>query len=124
MAFSGSTVSLGNLDGARDAFAAEQLSVTTAAVVTLTVATYNPSTKVDDGTSVNQPANAALITQQTATNTVNFTMDGTTPTTGATGIGHTLLTNDNVVVFGLQNLKNFKMIATTGTCSVFITYFR
>lgn len=57
-------------------------------------------------------------------NNVNYTLDGTTPTVGATG-GMPLNTADTSAfsIVGLANIQRFKAISVTGSGSVAILFF-
>lgn len=46
------------------------------------------------------------------TNAINYTYDGTAPTTSA---GHTIPTNGTVEIVGNQNIKNVKLIRSGGS---------
>ena len=102
-------------------FAFEQIALT-ASAQTLTAATYNPSTHVADG-----KAQAALISFEdtAATDIFRFTLDGTAPVGGATGLGkgHMLANLDSVMIVGYMLISKLQFIgANTGKISV--TYFR
>jgi hypothetical protein len=52
---------------------------------------------------------AALVTVETAS--INFTIDGTTPTyTAGTNVGHTLVAGQSMLILGHRNIMNFLAI--------------
>ena len=64
-------------------------------------------------------AKAALITIESGS--INFTMDGTTPTTTATtNIGHTLVSNDSILVTDWENVKRFQWINSVSSSGVIV----
>ena len=70
--------------------------------------------------SLTVPATAthALVSVDVGANTIRWTRDGTSPTTA---VGHALQAGDMIEV---ENLSNFKMISTTGTSTVQVSYHR
>lgn len=104
----------------RRSFAFERISgISTAAVVTLTAATYGHYSATGDN---RVPARAAIISVEV--DSIRYTTDGTTPTTGASGVGHRANPDDVITLEGLQEIKNFKMIGETATAVVSVTYLR
>lgn len=114
----------------KKSYATEQLSVTTAAVVTPTadkvdnVLTGTAVMTTTDGGSQGLPpqggkASAALLTF--VSNAVWATFDGTTPSTTN---GVNFAGGDSVLLQGYQNIKNLKLIGNGGTCTVNVTYFK
>lgn len=89
----------------------EKISVGNSEAVGLTAAEINPTNE--------PPAYGAFIT--VADQTISVKMDGGTPTASD---GHLVTTTDSLVVHGTPNLNNLKMIATTGTAVVSVTYLR
>ena len=89
------------------------LSVTSGAVVTLDAAKVLHATY--------GPAQAVMLSIETAA--IRRTMDGTTPTTGAAGVGGILASGDSLLLAGGGNVKNLKMIAVSTTAPVQVDYF-
>ena len=76
------------------------------AATSFTAAKISPS--ADAGT-VGNKCRAVLITVESGS--INFTIDGTTPTaTAGTNIGHTLNAGDSMVISSFENVKRFLMI--------------
>jgi len=65
------------------------------------------------------PCRAVFVTVRTQS--ISFRIDGED---AAADSGHIVAANENILIHGLQNLLNLKMIATTGTASVSVTYLR
>ena len=53
---------------------------------------------------------------------LNFTVDGTTPTTGATGVGHYAQAGDKLTITGEEDIRKFQCIAATATVTVACSY--
>ena len=85
-----------------------QLSVTTSAVVTLTVPT--------GATTV------VICLRYGASSSINYSTDGTTPTTGATGNGRQLTAGQCVGYNGPKYISGFQAIATTATTAIDVEY--
>ena len=102
----------------------ESLSVTTGAVVTLTATKYISKTLTGYPNPTEQKVLAEQAFITVVTNTVRWTVDGTTPTTGATGTGHDAAAGDVIVLDGHDAILSFKVIAATGTGTLKVTYFR
>lgn len=86
-----------------------QLSVTTAATVTLTIPTG--------------AVYATIGLRQGAASCINYSTDGsTTPTTGATGNGKQICAGQTVSYSGAKYLSNFQAIATTATTAIDVEY--
>ena len=93
----------------------ETLSVLTSATKTFTAA------QIQDATKQNHYAQRAFCTLSGGQ--MNFSFDGaTTPTTGATGVGHYAQSGDQIVLTGWQDIQNFTAIAATGTVSLTCSY--
>ena len=88
------------------AFAYEALTVTNAAAVSLTQATYDA-------------ARCALITVED--NPIRFRTDGTAPTTSE---GHYVSPGDSIEVHFSADIFHFKAIATAGNAKLKVTYSR
>jgi hypothetical protein len=56
-------------------------------------------------------------------NSIRRTFDGTTPTTGATGVGGVIAAGDSLFLSGGVNVAKLKMIAHTTTAPVQVDYF-
>lgn len=94
----------------------EQLSIGKDAVVAFTAA------KIYHAGQYQQYAQEAKCT--VTTGAINYTVDGTTPTTTATGVGHTANIGDVLTIAGYDNISSFQAIAVTSTSStVTCTYF-
>ena len=90
----------------RGAFAYEAVTVTNAAAIGLTLATYSN-------------AETALITVES--NPVRVRYDGTAPTTTE---GHLLSSGDTIMLNSTEDIYNFKAIATGGNAALKVTYSR
>lgn len=88
---------------------------------TATEAVSNSVVKtLDDlGFSATQVAAADEMRLTAYDSDASYTYDGTTPTTG--GIGHYIALEENVLIRGNDNIRNFKIIGITGTCNIFVT---
>ncbi len=76
------------------------------------------------GTWTGQRATGAFITVED--NSINFTLDGSTPTqTGGTNVGHRLDAGQSRYIAGAQNVANFRCIDRTAgsAATVKATYF-
>lgn len=109
------------------AFARESLSITTGAVVTLTAATYAPLPSPTPGNQVpwgRRRATSARIA--VLTNSINFTEEGTTPVTGASGTGTGTIcgTADTITLSSFEAIAKFKAIGTTATSIIEVVYYR
>lgn len=93
-----------------EAFAREQLSVST--VASLTAATFQEAGKV--------PAIAAYLT--VSDGIVCYRVDGTNPP--AALAEHVLAPGGYILLTGINNLRNFRAIALSGTVTLQVTYFR
>lgn len=105
----------------------EAISATTGGVVTLTASKYATTTVFghnSGGTPIPQTviAEDALIT--VTGNAIRWTVDGTDPTTGATGTGHDAAVADVIILEGFDAIRRFKAIGQTGTGVLHVTYFR
>lgn len=71
-------------------------------------------------TSLTVPANAthAWVSNDVGSNTIRWTRDGTSPTAS---VGHALQAGDAMEI---DNLSNFRMISTTATATVQVSYHR
>ena len=63
------------------------------------------------------PATYGLFSVET--DNVRFRVDGASPTAS---VGHLLLPNQNVEIFGAENLKNLKFIRTNGDATIQASY--
>ena len=89
-----------------DAFAFESITVSTA-VKSFTAATMN---------------NARVATCTTETDSIRYRFDSGDPTSS---VGHSVAANSSLTVYGINNLKNFKMIRSgSGDATVRCTYSR
>lgn len=109
---------LGRRPDIMDAFTHEVLSVG-ASVVSLTASTYNPTTNAETGTLSNIPAQGALITVEG--DAVRFYEDASSPS--ATD-GHLVAVDGSVNVYGINNLRNFRVVAVNATATLRVTYYR
>ena len=115
------------INGSRPAYAREAVGTLTSAKG-LTLATY------DTGTNVSSPYNhyarvkhpeEALIQVKTAT--INWTVDGSTPTTTATtDVGFLAAVGDIISISGYQSIKAFQCINAVGSsgATIEVVYFR
>jgi hypothetical protein len=95
---------------AGDAFAYEAITVADTAVG-FTVATYAPTGRPS--------AKMVLITVETQP--LRYRLDGVAPTTSE---GHALVATDMRYVVGANNIRNFRMVRSTGSsATVRVTYF-
>ena len=92
----------------------ETLSVLTSAVKTFTAAS------IVDTTKHQQIADVAYCS--VSVGAINFTMDGTTPTTGSTGVGHPIAVGQTFSVTGIAYIRAVQMIAQSTTATVYCTY--
>ena len=62
----------------------------------------------------------------TATNSINYTLEGTAPTADAgTALGQKAFVNDVVSIFEYNNIRQFKAIRSAGVSATLrVTYFR
>ena len=97
------------------AYAYEAITVSTTAIgITATVVDPGEATNASEG-----PAGTAFLTVET--NSIRFTLDGTTP---EAAVGHLLAAGDSLIIRGLQNIRNLRMIRATADASVKVTVFR
>jgi hypothetical protein len=62
-----------------------------------------------------------LITVETAS--INFCMDGTTPTaTAGTNLGHTLTSGQSLLIYGIESIKNLKIINSVNASGAIVKY--
>lgn len=54
---------------------------------------------------------------------VKYYVNGSTPTTGVTGSGHTLRFGDALTLDESAELSNFKVIAISPTATLYVTYY-
>ena len=94
----------------------EVLPFTSGGVVTFT------SAKVNDVTKSPPKAVEAFIFVYGASG-INFTVDGTTPTTSTSGVGIQIPANGTYDIVGQENVRDFQAIGTTGTGNIYATYF-
>lgn len=103
----------------------EEVAVSTTAV-SLSASKYKVSTvhnsSVVSHTVQNTWAEQAFIT--VVSNAIRWTVDGTTPTAGATGTGHDAVANDIIVLDGSDAIRQFKAIRATADATLKVTYFR
>jgi uncharacterized membrane protein len=92
----------------------ETLSVATTGTTAFTAA------KIEDITKFQTNAQSAFCTVAVAT--INYTYDGTTPTTTTSGVGHKALAGTWFIITGHARLKNFLAIGETATSTVTCTY--
>ena len=105
---SGNVPIMQRIAGNHPAFAYEVFTVSTTALI-LTAATYAPG---------DRKAQTAYITVES--NGVNFTYEGTTPTSS---VGHNVAAGGSVTISGYKNIQNFKMIRSGGAdATVKVTY--
>lgn len=90
-----------------------RLEVTSAAVVPLTTA------KVQHPTY--GPCQAVLVTVEDQS--IRRTLDGTTPTTGADGVGAIMVDGSSLLIQGGLSVANLKMIAVGTSGIVQVDYF-
>lgn len=107
----------------------EELSATTGGVISLTATKYrvvtNPTAQSGVGGTQMQPTVlASLAMVQVTANAARYTLDGTTPTTGATGTGFDAAAGDFIVLDGFEAIRLFKIIGATATATVKVCYFR
>lgn len=95
--------------GTYSPFAEETLTITNAAVVTLTSTSY--ASIVRDG--------EAVITIET--NPIRYWFSGTHP---STTVGHLALPTDVIILKNTDQIKNFHCIATGGNSTLSVSYFR
>lgn len=95
-------------------FAFESVTVSTSAVG-LTSATYAPAGE--------QAAVEAFVTVETAA--IAYLFDGTTPTVGATILGHQASSTASFRIRSASDIQNFLAIRTGGSdATIRVTYFR
>ena len=94
-------------------FSFEQLSIGSGSASSLTAGTYNPSAAA--------PAREAFITVRSAD--IRYRLDGTVPT-ASVGHFHSGTQNVPLVLTGFTEISNFRAIATSGTATIDITYYR
>lgn len=83
----------------------------------LTAAEYDPTTSTSE---TGRQARRAMITVETAA--ARYTLDGTAPTTA---LGHLLAIGQIVFIDGINNIRRFRAIRTTGSSAdLRVTYFR
>lgn len=91
-------------------------------ITTNTVAQYIPTVMLNYPTVeglMGLRVKAALVTVEGGS--INFTMDGTTPTTTAsTNLGHTLVSNDSILITDWENVKNFQWINSVASSGVIV----
>lgn len=108
------------------AFARESISVTSGAVVSLSPTIYDPASTTAKGNQMPVgygKARAARIAVRIAD--INFTEDGTTPTTTTTGTGTPAGDRDVISLETHQAIANFKAIAqTAANATLEVTYYR
>jgi hypothetical protein len=92
----------------------ETLTVLTSAVKSFTTA------NIEDVTKGQQNALSVFCTVLVAN--INYTFDGTTPTTGDTGVGHRGAVGTWFKITGHARIKAFQAIAATATSTVTCTY--
>lgn len=116
-------------DRGANAYAREDLVVTTGAVVTLSTALLNNTAGLTGNPTPSGGVNpnytrATYVRVAVNLNDINFTLDGTDPQTGA-GIGENLAATDAKpyleLSYGLA--KRLKMIASTTNTDVSVEYF-
>lgn len=83
-------------------------------------AQYALSVGSSSPTSLTVPATAthAWVSVDPSANTIRWTRDGTSPTAS---VGHALVAGDSMEI---DNLSNFRMISTTSTSTVQVSYHR
>jgi len=93
----------------------EVISVLTSGVKTFTAAS------IKDDTKQGHYAKRAFCTVYGGQ--LNFTYDGvTTPTTGATGVGHYLQNGDSIAFDRYSDIRDFQAIAATATVTLTCSY--
>jgi hypothetical protein len=82
-------------------------TVTPTSSTGVTTSFYNDSSR---------QAKTILVTVET--NTVTFTMDGTTPTNAAgTNAGHYLLAGESIIIKGINNIRAFRCVDTVAAAA-------
>jgi len=95
-----------------DAFAKEATqAVDNATAVSPTAATVQPTGDI--------PAKAMLVTVEDQP--ARFYVDGSTPTAA---LGHSVPAESSFVIFGVNNIKNFAIIAESTNIALTMTYYR
>lgn len=101
----------------REAFASEQLtSIVTA--LPLTSTKFKNFTALGTVGDIAKSATVALLTQET--NSIRYTMDGTTPTDT---VGTLLLAGQSLVIQGMGKIQKFQFIRVTNDGTLTVTYF-
>jgi hypothetical protein len=90
-----------------------QISAVSGGQYALSVGSVSPTLLTVPGTATH-----AFLSVDPSSNTIRWTRDGVSPT--AT-VGHALVGGDSVEI---DNLSNFRMIATTGSATVQVSYHR
>lgn len=107
------------VNGARHAFAFEQITVdNTAGGKGATAATAFPRV-ISGGSSFDHGAEEAFISIET--DQVRYTLDGTAPTSS---LGHILEAGDILQLIGRDMIVKLRMIRVTTNAAVSVTYFR
>jgi len=97
------------------------VTVTTGGVVTLDSTKYIKQTGTNAGSLI--MAKSAFITFEVASGGLRWTIDGSTPVTGAAPkLGHLAGDGDSLVIHG-EAIRAFKVIGETGTGYIQVTYY-
>jgi hypothetical protein len=101
---------LSDVLGTGHGFLAEEgLTATTSVGITSTI--IKP-------TAANIPAQVALITNGDATIRCRYRLSAAAPTAS---VGHVLPAGDSFLLFGTQNIRNFRVIGESGSPVVYVT---
>jgi hypothetical protein len=103
------------------AFAGPEMNMETLSPTTTVIATPTAAS-IQDVTKSPQGAIEAFITVGGAGG-ITFTIDGTTPTTGSSGVGHQVPVGSIIDLIGHSKIRNFQAIGTTTTSTLTCTYF-
>ena len=95
----------------------ESVQTVSSTAVGITAATIKPSTGLFKG----QQAKAVFITIET--DAIRIILDGVTTVTNAIGHLMAVTTDDPIIIYGKQAIKNLKMIRVTNDAAVRVTPF-
>lgn len=95
-------------------------------IATLTSSTGLTTAKLQDDAASGRTKNAEQVQISVEVASIRYTVDGTTPTVGASGNGHVAEVGDIITITTWENIKAFRAINYTGSsgAELRVTYYR
>jgi hypothetical protein len=89
----------------------------------LPVGAHTRNASLGTAVTLTVPANASGLFLQVESGNINYTLDGTTPTTGATGVGFKRAATDGVVRIDLHPLATVRVIEQAASAVIQYQFF-